>query len=898
MAIPPRIIRGTDVTTALGDAGTQIPASALPFGTTAGTVADGAAVTAVQVSATNAVTQAAGATAIATDASTAVSGATTAATAAAASAANALSVANAASAGIATATSAAAAAVVTANAASASVGTVTTTAASALTAANAANATANTAQTTASVAGTAASTAQTTANSASAAAAVAAASATSGLAAAAVADARSVTATATANTATNSATVATNTANTALTQAQQALARVNAIANISIDGTGFHAIMADGSIQNFIPNSITPPPTTPSVYTLASALTSTALPHMILSLDAALTAGVTAVGNTTPGIQIDGTGNVLSLVEPIGLNRANSGYGRTKLVTNGAGGFPFFHSMPDGYNNAYDSLVLSPSLGTQMFGPSGGTWTVIMVNRMLGPNASGLMTVRAASGEQVLVLGTFGTDGALRLEQNNGAAAGSEASNASTALNQWQILTITCDGTRLALYRNGVQAMVTATGVIGGFDVAPAVFEFLNNAQNDTSLIEVATGVPSITQHNARIAALGTRYNITVSAVTVGSATPIAPVPVDLTATYLRTINFPVNDTLPTFSGGVPSDGVGAAGTFTQIYDARFGTAAGNNIQTAQAIRDEFYLNHMVGSQVNALDIVASTGTTTPAYPTRARHYAIGDPNDLHVLATDHLKLKSISSKNGTDVSAIRSAMLRNPVPFKPGQYMEIDGQMPLGFFAWAALWGFTGLQKTPGPGNDPYSGTGRLFFAGDVGSQSQETDYNDFFVRAGVAMGKQVNFLAPDIYGKVWATAAPSIVWAASGSGYVWHSTAGPPYVELPAGGVNLSTGFHRHGINWRNDGTHIIDMLIDGQVVMQLYHEYSTGNYTDGGAPTQLPMHSMITNQAGATFSPGGTGGMIDNDGLVDGWTFRLRRWAQWNGNITSPNSLRATA
>ena len=94
---------------------------------------------------------------------------------------------------------------------------------------------------------------------------------------------------------------------------------------------------------------------------------------------------------------------------------------------------------------------------------------------------------------------------------------------------------------------------------------------------------------------------------------------------------------------------------------------------------------------------------------------------------------------------------------------------------------------------------------------------------------------------------------------------------------------------------MNWRNDGTGLIDILIDGKVVAQSYMNYDGFKTTNAaGQPPGLIL--MIGNQAISSFSPGASTA-IDNDGIPDGWTEAIQEVSIWNGKILNVDSLGAT-
>ena len=278
----------------------------------------------------------------------------------------------------------------------------------------------------------------------------------------------------------------------------------------------------------------------------------------------------------------------------------------------------------------------------------------------------------------------------------------------------------------------------------------------------------------------------------------------------------------------------------------------------------------------------------------------------MGDPYDVHVVATDGLHLKAFASNNGTTVAfgQVWGGMIRLPAVFRPGSLLKVRYKTPKGNFSWAPIWFFTGEQRTPGPTGDPYQGfnTNNSLIR-ESNKPAHEIDWNDNYPRfsEGTPTGRQLDFGCPDIYGATWATSAPYTTYKASGTGtdgrvYVPFENTNPPYLDL---GADLSVGFHELLGNWRNDGTNKLDVFIDGKMVQSIYMEYgNAGTYVDQNGATQtIGMHLIIGNQAVPTFAPGNASA-VDNDGIAEGWSIVVQEISAWRGNVLNPNGYKATA
>ena len=369
--------------------------------------------------------------------------------------------------------------------------------------------------------------------------------------------------------------------------------------------------------------------------------------------------------------------------------------------------------------------------------------------------------------------------------------------------------------------------------------------------------------------------------------------------PVDKTQTFLWGQNYPLAEPLPVRTDAVPGHGLalepGSSNAFSLLMGS---TLPGANVTTGQAIRDRFYMNYISGDLYSAIGAPMDTGQTgsAPFYAV-ARHYPVGDPNDLHRMGPNGMQLRAICSKNHTDCSYgnVYGAMVRVPYEIRPGMTIKVRYSSPRGPYSWCPIWLFSGSQISPGPGGNPWNGFGtqNSLVQEPVSGQTFEIDANDNYPRwndsPSVPVGQQVDFLTPNIYGVQWNT-PPHQVFGANQAGFAFYPDAGPALNVTPQ---NLSAGYHDLVLSW--DGTaNMIYEFIDGKLIASSYMEYSQApTYTDANGNTQVQaMHLIIGNQAIPTWLQGG-GSTTENDGMVRGWSIFVQEISAWNGLIANPNA-----
>jgi hypothetical protein len=367
----------------------------------------------------------------------------------------------------------------------------------------------------------------------------------------------------------------------------------------------------------------------------------------------------------------------------------------------------------------------------------------------------------------------------------------------------------------------------------------------------------------------------------------------------DETATYCKQPNFPSYGTpiqpLPANQRVMPGDHLKLAKGSTNLFSLVMGSEQHDtNLRTAQSVRDMFYMNYIVGDLTQTLGSPMDTGQSgNNVFAAVARHYEIGDANDLHVIEGDGLHLRAMCSQNHTDCSPghVYAGMIRVPAEIRPGMTVKVRYRSPAGPYSWAPIWMFSGSEKSPGPGGNPYQGYGTPMSLVQLPGQAFEIDLNDNYPRwynsLSVPTGAQFDYGTPNIYGAPWKTPPYPLYWA-NGNGYVYHPEGDPPFEELP---LNWSANFHDLVLSWQTDSQ--LFEFVDGKLVAASYMEYPASTYEDGfdgGVTKTLAMHIIVGNQAIPSFAPGGTS-TKENDGIPDGWTIVLQEISAWNGNVADP-------
>ncbi len=368
----------------------------------------------------------------------------------------------------------------------------------------------------------------------------------------------------------------------------------------------------------------------------------------------------------------------------------------------------------------------------------------------------------------------------------------------------------------------------------------------------------------------------------------------------DTTQNFLWSANFPLTNPLPVIAAAQPGDGLALAPGATNAFSLRMGWGvAGANMTTGQSIRDTFFMTYLAGDLFSAVGEPMDTGQSgqAPFYAV-ARHYNVGDPNDLHQMRRNGMALRAICSNNHTDCSQghVYGGMVRLPFEIRPGMTIKVRYRSPTGPYSWAPIWLFSGSQISPGPGGNPWNNYGGDFslVRSPVGGQTFEIDANDNYPRwndsVSVPTGHQLDFLTPDIYGVAWNT-PPHQTYGAATGGFSYYPDAGPPLEAVPN---NLSVGFHDLVLSWDAAAKTIYE-FVDGRLVVASYMEYDQApTYFDGvsGTTKVQAMHLIIGNQAIPQWLAGASN-TKENDGIPDGWTIVVQEITAWNGLIANPNN-----
>ena len=377
----------------------------------------------------------------------------------------------------------------------------------------------------------------------------------------------------------------------------------------------------------------------------------------------------------------------------------------------------------------------------------------------------------------------------------------------------------------------------------------------------------------------------------------------------DLTQTFLTNANEPSTTPLPTRATATPGDGLVLQAGATNAFSLLMGTMTpGANLVTGQSIRDDFYLNYLVGNLQAAIGWPQDTGQgPNPPFAAVARHYNVGDPNDLHVMRPWGMALRAICSSNHTNCTTgnVYGAMVRVPFEIRPGMTVKVRYRSPRAPHAWAPIWMFSGSQASPGPGGQPYTNFGTPCSSGTPASACTlvqlptyahdfEIDLNDNYPRwnnnPSIPVGYALDYLTPNNYGVQWNT-APYQIYGASTSGYSFFPNAGPEFEALP---TNTTFGFHNLVMSW--DGSaNTIYMFVDGKMVASSYMEYAQAPWywdTNTQSWQQQAMHLIIGNQAVPLWLPGAST-VTENDGMADGWTMVVQEISAWYGLVANPTS-----
>ncbi len=389
-----------------------------------------------------------------------------------------------------------------------------------------------------------------------------------------------------------------------------------------------------------------------------------------------------------------------------------------------------------------------------------------------------------------------------------------------------------------------------------------------------------------------------------------------SPLNADTSQNFCTNPNFPIygsgttsgviTNPLPTIATATPGNNLTLQPGSTNAFSLIMGSSTANaNLTTAQSIRDTFYFNYITGNLNNAVvagDCSIDTGhqdcANVPFYAV-ARHYAIGDSHDLHLMVPTGVQLRAIcSGPNAKNLNCthgnIYGAMLRVPFEIRPGMTIKVRYHTAPGDHSWMPIWLYSGSEVSPGPETQanpytyPYNYPIQLPQYGAEYEVDLNDNYSRFYNNPPVATGLQLDYGTPDIYGVPWTT-PPHTTYMANTNGFTSYPNAGPPFVSLP---TNWSMGgYHNLVLSW-NAKSSLLYLFADGQLAFTSYLDYSFApTYTDpaDGVTKQQAMHLIIGNQAVPTFDPD-NGPIMSQDSLTAGWTLTVQEISAWYGIVTA--------
>ena len=628
------------------------------------------------------------------------------------------------------------------------------------------------------------------------------------------------------------------------------------------------------------------------------------LSNVLFVVDPALPPTTATLVAGTPALQVDASNNVQGVVDPVSGSVLARGYGAISYVPPISTAKPFFRGTSASYETAYDSFVFSTSAATELFGLSGQAWCMMFVMRQTGVSTC-LMRCWSSTANINFQPISGATDGAMHMEQNNGAAICNETSSSVTALHQLQVVTLLCDGSTFSIYRNGTRTVQSPAGTIGGLS-GITNFEILNNPEADVYYVQMSLGAPDISQLNTEMQRFASHYGITSpGTITVGPANPVAPSTVDNTQAWMTSPNFPASDNLPTEATPTLHDGLELAAGAVSLAAVTF--TPGGTTDTRTKLDAQMYYNPFTGNQNNVLGSDGIEGVTT-CYA-RVRRYPDGNQYNLHTFDATGLSLNAIASKNNTAAGIsngnVYGGMIRCPTKILPGMTISVKYRTPTSEIAWCPVWLYEGGQNTPGPGGSPYTGygtTSSLIQAESNSNNYYEYDINDGYWRPGYTQGTQFNTSFVNEKSSTF-TIQPYDTYLANGPEFKYQSTQNPPFIQLVSdGSVNTSTSFNTLVMNWRDDGSNLVDILFNGKLFRQQYWSYTPSTYTDAsGVVHQVPMHLLIGNQAIPDFLPSADQqNLVPQDGgVIAGgpWSLTLQEIKIIKGNLTAASLAAAT-
>lgn len=591
------------------------------------------------------------------------------------------------------------------------------------------------------------------------------------------------------------------------------------------------------------------------------------VPNVIYQIDASEPASLAGPAAGQPGLQIDASGNLLGGNEAISQTAFSHGYGEVSLVTTGGpNGKPYLHGTSTSFNKSYDGIVLPAGDAAQFFGQAGQSFHATFLIRQTGANSTALLQAYNSGNNQQFVI-NWGSDGSIRGGQNTGGGSLTEPSSALTTFGQWEILDIYGNGQNgtTSIYRNCALTYTSAdSNPLGGLSGTTA-FEIMNNGQADLALATLGNGLPSQAQHQASCNALASKYAIpgAIGTVAAGPTSAIAPLVPDLTQNFLTAISMPSTAAPPTEATPSLHDGLTLASGSVSLANYTFGP--GGTVPNRAALDADFFYTPINGNLTNPSPKSGDPQAGNTTSYTRVARFAAGSPYDLHTLDASGLSLNAVCSQNNTAAGCtngnLLGGMIRSPVAIVPGDTISVSYTGASSQLSWTPIWLYNGLEISPGPGGNPY-------FSGSLQLTAcyHELDMNDFYKRPGDGVGAGFVLDSDIVPQYEYATnanglcfhKAPKRVYEANGPAFIYHPNGGPPYSQT-ASSLDQSVGKHTLVLNWRGDGSNLVDYILDGKLYNTEYWEYGHETYVDANGVTQpIPMHLIIGNTAIPTFLP----------------------------------------
>jgi hypothetical protein len=317
----------------------------------------------------------------------------------------------------------------------------------------------------------------------------------------------------------------------------------------------------------------------------------------------------------------------------------------------------------------------------------------------------------------------------------------------------------------------------------------------------------------------------------------------------DLTQDYLRTPNFPRSDRLPSEKRPELLDGLALSAGAISLAALTF--TPGGTTDTRAKLDAQVYYNSIFGNQQTVVGSDGIEGDTGSNF-TRPRRYAPNNPFNLLNFTPEGLNFGTVCSNNnspdGCTPGHVYGAMIRLPTVILPGDIVSVTmktGNSPL-FWTGAAM--YAAVQTTPGPGGNPYEGTGSVHYARCYG----EIDVNDDYKEPHIPVGQQLKMGALAIYSyadnanaQCFRIAAHE-VYDADGPHFAYHANDGHPYASLRRG-VTYDR-MHTYTAWITDDGSNLIHFFFDGMLVSTQYYEPNLTTYRDKAGMTRKVGYSLV--------------------------------------------------